>query len=85
MLKSTGYNAGLEFVDVAVGVAFGLENPFGCDGVAVWRALSDCPCVVFEDGVDFVLNCLAPAFLLNSGGVASRLIDQFGTQRPEIT
>ena len=80
MLKSSGYNACLEFVDVAIGVSFGLENPLGCDGVAVWGALSDYPCIVFEDGVDFVLNCFAPAFLLNGCGVANRFIDQFGTQ-----
>ena len=73
LLKSSGYNACLEFVDFVVGAPFGLENPLCCDGLAVGGALSDCLGIVFEDGVDFALHYLAPSVLLDCGGVAEGL------------
>ena len=70
----------LEFVDFAVGAPFGLENPLYCDGLAVGGALSDCPNIVFEDGVDFALNCLAPSGLLDCDGIAEGLFKQLRAQ-----
>ena len=58
--------------------SFDLKNPLCCDGFAVGGALSDCLGVVFEDGVNLALDCLAPSVLLECGGVAEGLFKQLG-------